>query len=275
MKQKLLTILYCVGFALSAETAHGGALGFYLGTNMSRLNYREPDINISHRDSYVPGFTARIVFDQRDTMAFYGYLTGKYQSGTYDYQGYSQNLAGIRTPLSMSDLPKVQSDAEVGFGHYVWSFPADISLKLFGGIQYEHIDDQAYTVNRTFYGRTRDSWFGVIGMGINKKIGERRQVGIMLKAKPVIASWHEANLSDVGGVYADVPAIRQRQPRGFRFGASINYQDKYFWFEPYLVTTNLSATKPDNFCLTPNVCGTIHEPSNTSLEMGMNMGIYF
>ena len=110
---------------------------------------------------------------------------------------------------------------------------------------------------------------------------EYRILELAVKAKPLFWSRHDSHLSDLGGVWSNAPTMQQRQPRGFKFDLSVDYQYEMLWFEPYVSYTKISATEWDDFSFGPNwrgkplFSGRIQEPANITTEFGINIGIRF
>lgn len=246
-----------------------GPVHLYLGVNFATVRYVEPDIGVTHNGRFFPGLVAKLALEDPDQLPIFASARYKHQSGTYDYSGYIQDLAGVRTPYYDSALPQSKYDLEFLAGYLNNTF------KVFGGAQYENWTDKAYTVNRNFYKRARESWYGVVGAAAKLAWEDYRSLELVIKAKPLISGDHYSRLSDMGCIFENVGTTRNNQSRGFRFEISFEYQYEMLFLEPYFSYTRIPATKFVYFDAAPGISGRIQEPANTSAEFGVNMGIRF
>ena len=256
-------------YDLDRHVGPKGMLHLYVGTNMSQVEYNEPDIGVSHNITYFPGLVAKISIENPNEFMFFTQASYKYLSGKYDYNGYVQDMAGRRRDYNESALPVSKHDFEAVVGTFAGSF------RLFAGVQYELYNDDGYQVNDYFYKRTRSSYYGVIGAGVRKEWEDYRSLELVVKAKPLLQSYHDSRLSDLGGMFADVPTLHQKQESGFRFDVSVIYQYEMLWVEPYFSYTGISETEKTAFCMGGGLCGTAQEPANKTIEFGVNIGIRF
>jgi len=247
-----------------------GFFHLYLGANLAISDYSEPDIGVTHSNYYFPGFVIRAALENPDRMPVFASLRYKYQSGTYNYNGYIQNLGGQRTRYSETALPVSKYDIEFLAG------AVNNRFRGFIGLQYERYDDKAHTVNGYFYKRTRESLYGVLGFGAKHTWEEYRSAELVVKAKPLISGEHSSRLSDLGSVWTSVGTIKKDQSRGFRFEVSVEYNYEMLWIEPYISYTRIAATEIVAFSMTPSpLVGRINEPLNVTTEFGINIGIRF
>jgi len=256
--------------AANATQINDRPVHLYVGINMAYANYSEPTIGVSHKSTYFPGMVAKIAIEQPAEFAFFSQIQYKYQSGSYDYDGYIQYLDGSKRSYHDTALPNSKQGGEFIIGSYV----GDV-LKLFVGMEYENIVDDGFTASPYFYQRTRDSFYGILGAGAYADFGFHKSLEIMVAAKPMMRSYHDSRLSDLGGIWADVPTMHQKQPHGLRFDISAKYRYENLWFQPYFQYTSIGGTKYDKFCLSNGLCGRISEPENQTTEIGINMGVWF
>jgi len=241
---------------------------------MAFARYNEPEIDVTHNDKFFPGFIVRLEHAAPTKSSLFASIQYRYLTGTYDYSGYLQDNFGRRWTYHDSGMPKSKQDAEILIGGYIKSGDADIHYKLIGGLRYENMTDNGYTVNRAFYQRTRDSYFGVIGAGIRGDFASYRYLEFMIKAKPLISSNHHSRLSDLGGIFANSGTIKQKQPGGFGAEISLEYVYEMLWFNPYISFTKIESTKWTDFNAGA-LRGRIQEPANTMTEFGINLGVRF
>lgn|GEM_PF-1778646 len=246
-----------------------GLFHLYLGVNMATSEYTEPDIGVTHNAIYFPGLVAKIAMENPDKIPVFASLRYRYQNGTYNYNGYLQDLSGRRTSYSETALPVAKYDAEFLAGALNGRFRA------FAGVQYENYMDNGYTINRNFYKRTRESVYGVLGVGAKHHWENYRSLELVLKAKSLVKGTHESRMSDLGGVWKGAGTISKDQSDVLRFEVSAEYQYEMLWIEPYFSHTQISATKDATFTLSNGTTGRISEPANTTVEFGINIGIRF
>ncbi|MCL1902743.1 MAG: hypothetical protein FWG18_03925, partial [Alphaproteobacteria bacterium] len=249
----------------------------YLGTNFSMFYYSEPDIDVSHTGTYFPGFVGRIEFDNPSAARVYARAGYTYQTGKYDYNGYVQSFSGVRRPYTEAALPQTKQTFEFMGGAYVGNLNRNILVKLIGGVEFEQTTDNAYTANKYFYKRARDTYFGMIGIGLCSDIAHNKSFEFRALGGTAVSGYHTTRLSDVGGIFASAPELRQKQTGGLRINLSATYKYEKLWFQPYATHTRLGATATDKFCVTTNcaVTATVNEPANQTTEFGINLGVWF
>jgi hypothetical protein len=261
------------GGAPAAADRHfpkSGLFHLYLGVNMATSDYTEPDIGVKHSGFYFPGLVVKLALEDPDRLPFFASLRYKYQQGTYNYDGYLQDLAGRRITYSDTALPVSKYDVELLVGAIRGRFRA------FTGIQYESYTDKGFTTNPHFYQRTRESVYGILGFGAKHTWEPYRSAELVVKAKPLLSGSHSSRMSDLGGVWTQAGTIKKDQSKGFRAEISVEYQYEMLWIEPYFSYTRLAATDSARFSIANGaLTGQIKEPLNTTAEFGINIGIRF